>query len=174
MELIPEAEVNQAQLGMEVLGKESPRRGRILHKKSLRSLTRKITIQSMIMVTVTKILVLFLPPRPMMSIARLTERGGKRDRKESLPSLSLECLWKVPLVLKAQLVSQDLLVPLVLLVQPEIQVNEVRQVDRVFQVLMDCQDPQGLSSCCLSDSVQEEMQDRRDPLFQHRKPRCKP
>lgn len=56
----------------------------------------------------------------------------------------------------------------------EILERGVFQVALVFLVLMVCQDPLALSLCCLLDSVLEVTLDKRDLLYQHRRPRCKP
>lgn len=83
--------------------------------------------------------------RLMNIMDRLMVFVVKRDRRESLLSLSLECWWKGHLGLKDQQVSPD---PQVLLVHQAVLETleiEVFQVGLVSLVLMVCQDPQELS-----------------------------
>lgn len=71
----------------------------------------------------------------------MTELVARRDRRESLLLLSLECWWRVRLGLKGQQVSPD---PQVLLDHQVVLVILERGVLRVvlvFLVPMVCQDP---------------------------------
>lgn len=74
-------------------------------------------------------------------ITRLAALAARRDRRESLLLLSLECSWRVRLGLKGQQASLDPQVPLVHQAVPEIPERGVLQVVPVFLVLMVCQDP---------------------------------
>lgn len=79
--------------------------------------------------------------RPMSILDRLMELAVRRDRRESLLLLSLECWWRVRLGLKGQQVSLD---PQVLLAHQaalEILERGVLLVVLVFLVLMVGLDP---------------------------------
>lgn len=84
-------------------------------------------------------------PRPMSTMDRSTELVARRDRRESLLLLSLECWWRVRLGLKGQQVSLDHQVLLAHQVALEILERGVLLVVLVFLVLMVCQDPLELS-----------------------------
>lgn len=84
-------------------------------------------------------------PRQTSTTDRLMGLGERRDRRENLLSLSLECWWRVRLVRKAQQVSLDPQVPPGPQAATETQEKGVLMVVLVFLVLMVCQDLQGLS-----------------------------
>lgn len=71
--------------------------------------------------------------------------GGRRDKKESQLSLSLECWWRGHQVQKARLVCQVPQVPLAHQAVLEIPVRGAHLVVLVFLVLMVYQDPLGQS-----------------------------
>lgn len=85
------------------------------------------------------------PLRPISTTDRSTELTARRDRRESLLLLSLECWWRVRLGLKGQQVSPDRQVLLVHQAVLEILERGVLLVALVFLVLMVCQDPLELS-----------------------------
>lgn len=76
---------------------------------------------------------------------RLMEPGGRRDRRESLLSSSLECWWRDHLGQKDQLVFLVPLEPLAPQARLETLESGVLTVVLVCLEPMDCQDLQGLS-----------------------------
>lgn len=98
----------------------------------------------------------------------------RKDRRGSLQLLSRECLWRAPLVPKAQQAFQDLQDQLDPWALWETLGREDHLAVQVFQEQMVYQDHQGQCLCCLSALAEEETLARKDRSFQPRRPKPKP